>query len=317
MIVMNKIKSLIESAESILILTHKSPDGDAVGSGLAFYNALVSINKIVDIVIDDVPRIFGFLSNYDKIKNTSKVEEYDLVVVVVDCANQERIGQDNNYFENAKYTINIDHHVSNTNYANNNYVSGSSPACCEYLVEIFNELDIEINKDIAECLMVGILTDTGGFQYPNVSEKTFNIASKMSNIVDIPYIYKNVLTTKTRSQFELSKVAISRIELFGNDRIAFTYLMKDDFEKVNAMPGDHEGVVNIGREIEGVYVSIFVREVDDGFRVSLRSSGNINVNEIASLFNGGGHVMAAGFDSNLEFDDLKNKIIESILDRIK
>ena len=316
MIIMNKIKSLIESSDTILILTHKSPDGDAVGSGLAFYNALVSLNKNVDIIIDDVPRIFDFLANFDKIKNTSKVEEYDLVIVV-DCANQERIGQDNNYFENAKYTINIDHHVSNTNYANNNYVSADSPACCEYLVDIFNDLGIEINKDIAECLMVGILTDTGGFQYPNVSEKTFNIASKMSNIVDIPFIYKSVLATKTRSQFELSKVAISRIELLCNNKVVFTYLMKDDFEKVNAMPGDHEGIVNIGREIEGVYVSIFVREVDDGFRVSLRSSGKINVNEIASLFNGGGHVQAAGFDSNLEFNDLKDKIIKSISDRVK
>lgn len=316
MITMEKIKSLIENSDTILVLTHRSPDGDAVGSGLAIYNALISINKNVDIIINDVPRIFNFLPRFDEIKETSKIKEYDLVIVV-DCANQERIGQDFNYFENAKYTINIDHHVSNTNYANNNYVSGSSPACCEYLVDIFNDLGIEIYKDIAECLMVGILTDTGGFQYPNVSEKTFSIASKMANIINIPSIYKKVLSTKTKAQFELTKVAFSRIELLCNDRIAFTYLLKEDFEKFNAMPGDHEGIVNIGREIEGVYVSVFVREVDDGFRFSLRSNGNINVNEIASLFNGGGHVQAAGFDSNLEFNDLRNQIIKAISDRIK
>jgi len=313
---MNKIKSLIENADTILVLTHKSPDGDAIGSGLALYNALVSMYKKVDIILEDIPKIFNFLPNIDKVKDTSKIENYDLVITV-DCATQDRIGQDNNYFENAKYTINIDHHVSNTNFANYNYISINSPACCEYLVEVFNEIEFEITKDIAECLMVGILTDTGGFQYSNVSDKTFNFASRVSKFVDISDIYKKVLATKTKSQFELTKIAMSRIELLFNDRIAFTYLMKDDFDKVNAISGDHEGIVNIAREVEGVFVSIFVRESDDGYKVSLRSNGEFDVNEIAVSFNGGGHVRAAGFDSNLEFNDLKNKLIKLISDRIK
>jgi len=93
--------------------------------------------------------------------------------------------------------------------------------------------------------------------------------------------------------------------------------MKDDIDKVNAISGDHEGIVNIAREVEGVFVSIFVRESDDGYKVSLRSNGEFDVNEIAVSFNGGGHVRAAGFDSNLEFNDLKNKLIKLISDRIK
>jgi len=313
---MEKIKSLIENSDTILVLTHKSPDGDAVGSALAVYNALLNMYKKVDIILEDIPSIFNFLPNIDKVKDTSKVEEYDLVIVV-DCATQERIGQDNNYFENAKYTLNIDHHVSNTNFANYNYVSCNSPACCEYLVEIFDNLGIETTKEIAECLVVGILTDTGGFQYSNVSDKTYNFASRVSKIVDIPDVYKKVLSTKTKAQFELTKIAMSRIELLHNDKIAFTYLMKEDLEKVNAMSGDHEGIVNIAREVDGVDVSIFVRETDDGYKVSLRSNNDFDVNEIAVSFNGGGHVRAAGFDSNLEFNELKDKLIKLISDRIK
>ena len=313
---MEKIKDLIIKAETILVLAHKSPDGDAIGSGLAVYNALLNMYKKVDIIIEDVPRIFNFLPNVDKIKSTSNIEEYDLVIVV-DCSTQERIGQDNYYFENAKFTLNIDHHISNTNYANYNYVSKSSPACCEYLVEIFDNLGIDITREIAECLMVGVLTDTGGFQYFGVNEKTFNLASKLSKLIDIPKIYKKVLSTKTKPQFELSKIATSRIELLNNDKIAFTYLTKEDFEKTNATSGDHEGIVEIGRDVEGVEVSIFLREIENGYRGSLRSNGLVDVNEIAMLFNGGGHKFSAGFDSNFELDVLKEKLIESISDRIK
>lgn len=313
---MKKIKDLIETAETILVLGHKSPDGDAIGSGLAVYNALLNMYKKVDVIMEDIPRIFDFLPNVDKIKNTSKIEEYDLVIVV-DCSNQERIGQDNNYFENAKYTLNIDHHISNTNYANYNYVSNSSPACCEYLVDIFDELDIEITKDIATCLIAGILTDTGGFQYSNVSEKTYDFASRVCKIVDIPMVYKKVLSTNTKPQFLLTKIAMSRIELLNNDKIAYTYLMKEDLDSVNALAGDHEGIVDIGRSIEGVEVSIFIREIDNGYRGSLRSNGRVNVNEVASVFNGGGHRESAGFESSLSLDEIKEKLIEVICKQVK
>ena len=306
MITMEKIKDLVINADNILVLAHKNPDGDAIGSALAVYNALLNMYKKVDIIMEDIPRIFDFLPNFDHIKSTSKVEEYDLVIVV-DCSTQERIGQDNYYFENAKLTLNIDHHVSNTNYANYNYVSSSSPACCEYLVEIFESLGIEITKEIAECLMVGVLTDTGGFQYSSVNKKTFDLASKMSEIVDIPLIYKKVLSTKTKAQFELGKIAMSRMEFLCNNKIAYTYLVMDDFDTTGALAGDHEGIVEIGRDIEGVEVSIFIRETENSCRGSLRSNGSFDVNEVAALFDGGGHKQSAGFDFIMDLEEFKYK----------
>jgi len=312
---MDKIRSLIEGTEKILILSHKSPDGDAIGTSLALYNALLNLNKKVDIIMEEVPKVFEFLPNVDKIKNTSKEECYDLVVVV-DCSTHERIGQDKNYFENALLTLNIDHHIRNNSYANYNYISSNSPACSEFLVEIFDSLNIEITKEIAECLMTGILTDTGGFQYSNVTSKTYDFASRISNIIDIPSIYKKVLSTKTKSQFELTKIAMSRIELINNDKIAFTYILENDFTSVNALPGDHEGIVELGRSIESVYVSIFLREIDNMYRVSLRSNGLVNVNDIAVIFGGGGHIESAGFDTTMDFNSLKDKLIKEVSERI-
>lgn len=314
---MEKIRDLIETSESILILTHKSPDGDAIGSSLALYNAFLKMYKKVDIIIEDIPRIFKFLPNIDKVKDSSQVDGYDLVIVV-DCATYERVGQnENNYFEDAKFTLNIDHHISNTGYANYNYVNGNSPACCEYLVEILDSLGVEITKEIAECLMIGILTDTGGFQYSNVGEKTYNFASRVCSLIDIPKIYKIVLSTTTRPQFELARIAMTRIELLENDKVAFCYLSLDDFEKFNASYGDHEGIVNIGRNIEGVEVSVFVRETENGYRVSLRGNGLVNVSDIAVMFNGGGHRSSSGFDTTLDFDSLKKQLLEAIRDKVK
>lgn len=309
---MKKINELIELSDSILILTHKSPDGDAVGSSLALYNAFANMYKKVDIIIEDVPKLFNFMPNFDKIEKESSILEYDLVVVV-DCATYDRIGQYNNkYFENAKFTLNIDHHISNTKYANYNYISSSSPACCEYLVDILDNLNIEINEDIAKCLMVGILTDTGGFQYTNVNKKTFNFASRVSSIIDIPLLYKKVLSTQTKPQFELTKIAISRLEFLLDKKVAFTYINNEDFKLTGASYGDHEGIVNIGRNVEGVEVSIFIRETLNGYRVSLRGNGIVDVSILASLYGGGGHKDSAGFDSNLSFEELKKSLLENI-----
>lgn len=313
---MEKIKQLIENSKTILILTHINPDGDAIGSSLALYNSLIKIHKKVDIIIKDIPKTFNFLPNFDKIKTNTNTLKYDLIIIV-DCADYKRIEQsNNNYFANAKYTLNIDHHVSNTKYANYNYISSNSPACCEYLVEILDYLKFDITKEIAECLMTGILTDTGGFQYTNVSEKTYNFASRVSKLIDISKIYKKVLSTQTRAQFELAKIAISRIEFYLDDKIALTYLKMKDFTKVNASYGDHDGIVNIARNISGVEISIFIREVLNGYRISLRGNGNINVNEIATVFGGGGHKDAAGFDSKLKLNELKQKLLKTIRGKI-
>ena len=304
----SKIKSLIDSSNSILLLTHESPDGDAVGSVLGFYHYLSSINKNVDMVILDIPKIFDFLPDINKVVDIVD-KEYDLGIVV-DCASFERIGQKNNLLSKCKHTVTIDHHISNTNYCEYNYVMGEISSCCQVIYSLFKEWNVEITKNIGESLISGILTDTNGFGNNNVDSDTFRIASELVSLgVNLHDVYKKLLWIKTKPQYELMKVGMDRLEFFCDGKIAFTYILKGDFDRLGASNGEHEGIVDIGRNIEGVEISILVRE-DNGWTVSLRSTGKFPVNTIASTIGGGGHFMAAGGKMNGTLDEVKTILID-------
>ena len=306
----SKIKDLISNSKSILLLTHESPDGDAIGSVLAFYHYLTFINKSVDMVILDVPKVFDFLPCINKI--VDKVDEvYDLGIVL-DCASRDRIGQKDDLFSKCKNTIVIDHHVSNTNYGDVNYVMGDISSCCQVVYYLFKDLGVSISKEIGEAIITGVLTDTNGFGNSGVDGDTFKLASELNDVgVDIHSIYQKVLWTKTMSQYNLMKIGMDRLEFLCDGKIAFTYIMDDDFNKVGAILGEHEGIVDIGRNIEAVLVSIFIRE-NNGWTISLRSTGMIDVGRIALNLGGGGHKMASGGKLHGTFDDVKNRVINEV-----
>lgn len=306
----SKINDLISNSKSILLLTHESPDGDAVGSVLAFYHYLVSINKAVDMVILDVPKVFDFLPLIDKIVD-SVDKDYDLGIIV-DCASKDRIGQKEDLFSKCRNTIVIDHHISNTNYGDVNYVMGDISSCCQVVYYLFKDLGISISKEIGESIITGVLTDTNGFGHCGVDGDTFKLASELNDIgVNIHDIYQKVLWIKTISQYNLMKIGMGRLEFLCDKKIAFTYILEDDFNKVRAILGEHEGIVDIGRNIDGVLVSIFIRE-NNGWTVSLRSTGMIDVGKIALNLGGGGHRMASGCKLNGTLDDVKNMVINEV-----
>ena len=306
----NQIKKLIDESNSILLLTHESPDGDAIGSVLAFYHYLISINKSVDMVILDIPKVFDFLSSINRVvDNTDK--SYDLGIVL-DCASKERIGQKEDLFSRCKNTICIDHHISNTNYCDVNLVEGNISSCCQVVYYLFKEWNVPVSKEIGESLISGILTDTNGFGNNNVDRDTYNLAAEILDLgVNIHNIYNKVLCKKTMSQYELMRIAMDRLEFLHDKKIAVTYILKSDFDKVGAIQGEHEGIVDIGRNIEGVEVSVFLRE-DNGFTVSLRSTGSVDVSKIAASIGGGGHFMAAGGKLYGNIEETKNTIINEI-----
>lgn len=303
-----KINELINESNSILLLTHETPDGDAIGSVLSFYHFLISINKTVDMVILDIPKIYNFLPGINNIVDNVD-SEYDLGIVV-DCASKERIGQKSDLFSKCKKTISVDHHISNTNYCDINYVKGEISSCCQVIYSLFKEMNVTFSNEIGEVLASGILTDTNGFGNNNVDKDTFSVVSEIMDLgVNVHDIYKKLLWTKTMSQYNLMKIGMDRLEFFCDGKIAFTYILKDDFDNVGATLGEHEGIVDIGRNIDGVEISIFIRE-DDGWTISLRSSGKYPVNEIAMKFNGGGHFMAAGGKTSGNLEDIKQSLID-------
>ena len=309
---LDNILDEINKANSIVILTHENPDGDAIGSGLALYNALKDMGKNPDLIIPEFPRTFEFLPGADEIKKGSDIEKYDLAISV-DCATIKMLNGFANYFENAEVKISIDHHSTNTMFGDINYVSPDAPACAQILIVLLNYFKIEVTKEIGTCILAGIITDTGGFKYSGVTAETFEFVAWLLNKgINVSKIYRKVLQTKTRANFELNRIASNRLEFFEDGKVAFTYITKEDEEKVNAESGDHEGIVETGRDIEGVEVSVFIRETDKGCKISMRSNEYVNVSDVCLLLGGGGHIHAAGVTMQCTIKQAKEKILRQI-----
>ncbi len=299
----------INKSKKILILAHEKPDGDAVGSSFALYHLLKNLNKEVDIVLLDVPETFKYIKDFDQIKNKPE-DGYDLCIVV-DCAKDDRIGAKDYDIKAIQNIINIDHHHTNTIYGKINYVDSELSSCSEVLYYLFKD-KYQITKEIGEALLTGLLTDTGGFANDNVLPSTLRMASELTELgVDFHKVINKAVSTQTKRQFELFNIARERLVFYSNSKIAYTYILKEDLDRLGCVPGDHEGIVDIGRNVEGVEVSVFIHE-DDGFRVSLRSNGKVDVSEIALQFNGGGHKMAAGCLFIENIDEAKENIIDAI-----
>ena len=315
---LDEILKQIQKAEKIVILTHESPDGDAVGSSLAMKLIIEKLEKTADVIIPEYSRLFNFLPSAEEIMTDSKIKNYDLAISV-DCATLKRMAK-KEYFENAKSTIVIDHHGSNTMYGDLNYVNPASPACCEVLAGMLKYYEIDITKDIGTCLMTGIITDTGGFRHVGITPETFEFTADLIRLgVDVPDIYKRTLNTKTRANFELSKKVMERMEILEDGKVTFTYMNKKDEEEVGAEPGDHEGLVEIGRDIEGVEVSIFIRqkENEEAYKISMRSGNKVNVSDICFLFGGGGHPRAAGALIQGNVEQVKEKLMKEVRKALK
>ena len=248
----------------------------------------------------------------EEIKSSTN-KSYDLAISL-DCATKPRLFDPFGSFDKSKFTIVIDHHSSNTYFGNLNYVEVDSPAVCKTLFKILKRLNVSITKDIGECLMAGIITDSGGFRYDTVDSETFEISAFMLNIgVNISEIYYQTFDLKTKAQFDLMRIATSRLKFYNNGCVCVTYVTRDDFKKTEASVGDHEGIVNIGRNIEGVEVSVFLREDEDGsYKVSLRSNKYVNVDEISKVFDGGGHSRAAGCTLNVSLDDAVKLLLKEV-----
>ncbi len=302
----------IKKAEKIVVLTHEGPDGDAMGSSLGLVFALESLGKNVDIIIPEYSKSFKFMPGIEKLKEKSDVEEYDLAIAL-DCADSKILKGYTKYFEKATRKIVIDHHGSNTMYGDINFVDPVAPACCQILVGMFEYFGIKLTKDMATCIMTGIITDTGGFSY-NATSETFEFASDILRLgVNISDIFRKALYTKNKANFELNKRAMDRMEFLEDGKVAFTYITAKDEEEVNALPGDHEGIVDVGKNIENVEVSIFLHEVKDkGFKISLRSVEYVNVATVAIMFGGGGHDKAAGAYSNGLPEQIKMKVLNEV-----
>lgn len=304
----------LKNAKTIVVLTHESPDGDAISSSLSVYHALQQYGKNVDVVIPEHAKDFDFLPGADQILNTGKEEAYDLAISV-DCTDLKRLAGGKEFFETAKKTVEIDHHSVNAMFADYNYVDPVSPSCCQVLIAMFEYYGVEITKEIANCILTGMITDTGGFQWGGVTPETFEFAAELIRKgAKIKEICRKALRNKTKAHCKLERLVYDRLEFYENDKIAISYITIEDNQNTGAKLGDEEGLTEMLRDIEGVEVAVLLKEKEgkNGYKASLRSHETINVSEICLLLGGGGHPGAAGCFIPGTLEQAKAKILDAI-----
>lgn len=304
----------LKNAKTIVILTHESPDGDAISSSLSVFHALQQYGKNVDVVIPEHAKDFDFLPGADQILNNGKEEQYDLAISV-DCTDLKRLAGGKEFFETAKKTVEIDHHSVNAMFADYNYVDPVSPSCCQVLIGMFEYYGVEITKEIANCILTGMITDTGGFQWGGVTPETFEFAAELIRKgAKIKEICRKALRNKTKAHCKLERLVYDRLEFYEDDKIAISYITIEDNQNTGAKLGDEEGLTEMLRDIEGVEVAVLLKEKEgkNGYKASLRSHETINVSEICLLLGGGGHPGAAGCFIPGTLEQAKTKILDAI-----
>lgn len=317
--ILQKIAENIIDTKDIVILPHINADGDALGAALALGLALVDMGKQVDILLEEeVPSNLDFLPGQELIKTTPR-EQYS-TALNIDNGDISRLGKREPYFWNAKTRLSIDHHTTNRVEADYSYVNTKASATGEIVYDIIvNYLKLSLNKDISLCIYTAIVTDTGGFRYTNTTPETLMIcADLMRYEIDFPYVIKKVFDMVSYTKLYLMKKTINSMSLLEDGKLAISYLTYEDLKNHIVKNDDFEGLVNIGRNLEGVEVSVFLREDSEGsFRGNLRSNNYVDVSEIAEKFNGGGHKRAAGFNSSDTRDELIEKLIAVIVPKIR
>ena len=311
---MKDLASLLAQVKTVAIAGHVRPDGDCVGSCLATYNYIATWFPQIqaDVYLEPIPNIFKFLKNSDKICNSCEKDfAYDLCIVQ-DCGEEGRLGEAVKYFKTAKKTVCIDHHVSNYNFADENYIFPEASSTSELVFELLEEE--KITKEIAECIYVGMVHDTGVFQYSSTSAKTMNTAGVlMEKGIDFSQIIDDTFYTKTFAQNQILGQALLNSRLMLNGAVIGTAVDLKEMERFQVLPKHLDGIVNQLRVTKGVEAAIFLYENDDHtWKVSLRSNGKVNVADIAMKYKGGGHVRAAGVTMVGTPEEIYGKICEEI-----
>lgn len=304
----------LEQAKTVAIGGHVRPDGDCVGSCMGLYQYIKAVhpNVQVDVYLEAVPNSFYMFDVVNEILheiNEDKV--YDLFVAL-DCASVDRLGFSQCLFEKAKATLCVDHHISNQGFADDNYIVPEASSTSEL---IYNLIDKDaITTEIAECLYLGIVHDTGVFQYSCTSPETMEAAAQLmrkniraSEIIDKTYY------EKTYVQNQMLGKALQESCLLLDGKVIASHIEKETMDSNGVKPSDLEGIVSQLRVTQGVEVAIFMYELSkQEYKVSLRASGSVDVSRVAQYFGGGGHVKAAGLTMQGEAEHIVAKLTEQI-----
>jgi bifunctional oligoribonuclease and PAP phosphatase NrnA len=309
---LNAVVDAIRANERFVVVTHENPDGDALGSMLATATALRAIGKDAIMFLSGnapTPAEYRFL-DVDGLVRELPADAGERVLLAVDCANARRIGEDSTPIDGAKLVVNVDHHHDNARFGDVNLIVDEASSTAEIVRDVLRQLDVALTPEIAGALYVGLVTDTGRFQYTNTTPKSLRLAAELVEAgADVHSVFQHVYETVQFAKMKLLARALERAQLLEDGRLVVSYLLKDDFAAVGAAEPYSEGIIDHLRAVEGSEMVALIREPprDEGpaRRISLRSSRDeVDVSAIAREAGGGGHRQAAGFSSEQSINEI-------------
>ncbi len=306
-----KIIEILKKESKFYLISHMLPDGDSIGSLLAMGEGLQKMGKDVRLFAPGyIPGKYRFLEGTESIVHEVLVNDPDITMIVLDSSDPDRLGIFKDAVLKSKVIINLDHHVTNQRFGSLNYVDSNAAATGEIVYGILQELQVELNRSIAESLYVAISTDTGSFKYENTTPHTHRVvASLLEAGLNPGALSQRIFDERPLSFYMLMKVAISGLEMYEGRRIAVMTLSRDLRESSGASTDDLEGIVNYTRNIEGVELGIlFYVESEQEVKVGFRSK-TLDVSELAGNLNGGGHIRAAGCRLQGDFQTVKERVL--------
>ena len=307
-------------AESILVTSHTGPDGDSIGCTLGMRFLLEALGKknVTCASQDAVPRIYAWMPGAAEIVGPEKVQgPYDLVVVL-DVAQRARIGRVGEKLPEDQRFVIIDHHPEEAPFGAINFVDKSYASCAEIVLELFDIAELTPSLDAAIAIYVGLVTDTGSFRYGNTDARALRNAARLIDLgVDFVDITSRVFDVMSPAKLELTRRVLTRIERGDCGRFAWSYLNDIDLKQADASAEDTEGLINYVRNLEGVEVAAFFRELDGGkVKASLRTRGTVDAGKLLKPLGGGGHFGAAGVVMRAPLREAIEKVTECIADAL-
>ena len=315
-----KVIAYIKNNNNFVITSHTNLEGDALGSELAFYRLLKMMGKRATIINEDnYPPRYGFLPDINEIKKFNKKNIRGLAIgclAVLDCSDLKRCGEVSKINTDNKPVINIDHHISNRDFGDINWIDCNASSCCEMIYKLYKESRLPLDKETAVLLYVGIVTDTGSFRYSNTSSLTHRLAAEfLKHKIDVAQIYKYVYEGIPFSEIRLLSNILGRLKCQFHSKIAWLDIDQNLFKNKKISIDLSEQILNFMRAIKGVQVAVLFKEnlgKKNEVRINLRSQGSPDVNKIACFFGGGGHKTASGATVQGKIDEVRRKVLVKI-----
>ncbi|GAB7024172.1 bifunctional oligoribonuclease/PAP phosphatase NrnA [Salidesulfovibrio brasiliensis] len=311
---MKAIAEALRNGSSFLVAAHYNPDGDAIGSTAALGHVLTALGKEVTLFNHS-----GTNCRYDWVKLPSPIvselpEKLPEWTIILDCGNDERMGETLRSRLDETRVINIDHHLGNPMFGELNWVDVSHPAVGTMIAALAEELDVPLDGPIAEAVYMATSTDTGFFTYGNTTPESLELAAKLlRNGLDLQTVNMNITKQWTENRLRLTNEVLGGVELFENGQVAVAPVTREMFERTGTVASDTEEIINFVRKLKSVRVAALLREEgDEQWKFSLRAYGEDNVQEVAASFDGGGHKNAAGGMVYGTLEEARKTLVERI-----